>query len=129
MDCNYNDFCKEENGNLPYGTLTLFFEITVVDIVKKRDQFCSVKVPEFCLNKDRENVFERRKFCDITLLVGGRDFQIYKNILSERSNVFAAIFDNEYAKSKRNRSPIINVDHDVFEEILIFMYTGRTKKI
>lgn len=40
------------------------------------------KVPECNLSSDLERMFERQSFNDVTLCVGGREFQAHKAILA-----------------------------------------------
>lgn len=48
---------------------------------------------------------------------------------SARSPVFAAMFEYEMEERKHNRVEITDVDHDVFKEMLRFVYTGRASNL
>lgn len=44
-----------------------------------------VKVPECRLSDDMGSLYERTSFSDVTLCVGGREFQAHKAILAGKS--------------------------------------------
>ncbi|KOB75925.1 Speckle-type poz protein, partial [Operophtera brumata] len=70
------------------------------------------KVPECRLSDDLGALFDNERFSDVTLAVGGREFQAHKAILAARSPVFAAMFEHEMEERKRNRVDITDVDHE-----------------
>ncbi|CAB3238930.1 unnamed protein product [Arctia plantaginis] len=87
------------------------------------------KVPECRLSDDLGALFDNERFSDVTLAVGGREFQAHKAILAARSPVFAAMFEHEMEERKRNRVDITDVDHEVLREMLRFIYTGRAPNL
>lgn len=109
------------------------------------------KVPECKLSEDLGNLFDNEKFSDVTLSVGGREFQAHKAILAgrnyllfvlnskyflkklysflARSDVFAAMFEHEMEERKLNRVAITDVDHEVLKEMLRFIYTGKAPNL
>ncbi len=107
------------------------------------------KVPECKLSEDLGNLFDNEKFSDVTLSVGGREFQAHKAILAgefyhylilrisikfkfsipARSPVFAAMFEHEMEERKQNRVDITDVDHEVLKEMLRFIYTGKAPNL
>lgn len=80
------DFLLDEaNGLLPEDKLTIFCEVSVVaDSVNISGQsnIVQFKVPECKLSEDLGNLFDNEKFSDVTLAVGGREFQAHKAILA-----------------------------------------------
>lgn len=127
------DFLLDEaNGLLPDDKLTLFCEVSVVaDSVNIYGQSNQVqfKVPECRLSDDLGQLFESQRFSDVTLSVGGREFQAHKALLAARSPVFAAMFEHEMEERKHNRVDITDVDHEVLREMLRFIYTGKTNNL
>ena len=59
--------------------------------------------------------------------IGGRDFPAHKNILSARSDVFAAMFQHPTKENLTNQIKIEDIEPDVFQELLRFIYTGRVQ--
>ncbi|CAO1427941.1 unnamed protein product [Diamesa serratosioi] len=147
------DFLLDEaNGLLPEDKLTIFCEVSVVaDSVNISGQsnIIQFKVPECKLSEDLGNLFDNEKFSDVTLSVGGREFQAHKAILAgeftfhsqsdlntylsflllARSPVFAAMFEHEMEERKQNRVAITDVDHEVLKEMLRFIYTGKAPNL
>ena len=87
------------------------------------------KVPDCRLSDDLGQLFESQRFSDVTLSVGGREFQAHKALLAARSPVFAAMFEHEMEERKHNRVDITDVDHEVLREMLRFIYTGKTNNL
>ncbi|XP_053698228.1 protein roadkill isoform X4 [Sabethes cyaneus] len=148
------DFLLDEaNGLLPEDKLTIFCEViceyhpgdiyfhlcfrldlqvsVVADSVNISGQsnIIQFKVPECKLSEDLGILFDNEKFSDVTLAVGGREFQAHKAILAARSPVFAAMFEHEMEERKQNRVAITDVDHEVLKEMLRFIYTGKAPNL
>lgn len=52
------------------------------------------KVPECKLSEDLGNLFDNEKFSDVTLAVGGREFQAHKAILAGQfENILKMYYD------------------------------------
>ncbi|XP_044015191.1 speckle-type POZ protein-like [Aphidius gifuensis] len=70
---------------------------------------------------------QNEKFSDIVLEVDGKDLKAHKMILSIKSPVFSAMFDYESMKESRdNRVVIKDIDADVVEQMLEYIYTEKT---
>ncbi|XP_060589968.1 speckle-type POZ protein B-like [Ruditapes philippinarum] len=130
------DFLMDDvNGLLPDDKLTIFCEVSVVgDTVNVSGQSnCTpVKVPECRLSEDMGSLYERTSFSDVTLCVGGREFQAHKAILAGTNKVkwfLKAIFGTEMEEKKQNRVDIADVDQDVMREMLRFIYTGKAPNL
>ena len=67
------------------------------------------------------------RLSDVTFNILGRKFAAHKNILTMRSPVFAAMFRHPTKEMQSNQVEVKDVDPDVFQEILLFIYTGRTQ--
>ncbi|CAG4915586.1 unnamed protein product [Colias eurytheme] len=127
------DFLLDEaNGLLPEDKLTIFCEVSVVADsinISGQSNVVQFKVPECRLSDDLGALFDSERFSDVTLAVGGREFQAHKAILAARSPVFAAMFEHEMEERKRNRVDITDVDHEVLREMLRFIYTDRAPNL
>lgn len=127
------DFLLDEaNGLLPDDKLTLYCEVSVVaDSVNISGQNCAIqfKVPDCRLSDDIGDLFESKKFSDVTLNVSGKEFHAHKAILAARSPVFSAMFEHDMEENKKNRVEITDVDADVLKEMLRFIYTGRASNL
>jgi len=127
------DFLLDEaNGLLPDDKLTLFSEVSVVaDSVNISGQTSinRFKIPECHLGEDMNSLFESPSFSDVILTCGSRDFKMHKAILAARSVVFSAMFESQMLEGLSNRVQIEDVDPDVMNEVLRFIYTGKTNSI
>jgi speckle-type POZ protein len=73
-------------------------------------------------------LFEDLKFSDIAFNVRGRQFKAHKNILAARSKFFTAMFDHPTKENLTNQIEVEDVEPDVFNEILRFIYTGKVSE-
>jgi speckle-type POZ protein len=71
------------------------------------------------------NLFEDMKFSDVIFNIGGRRFPAHKIILSARSEVFEAMFEHSTQEKFTNQIEIEEIEPEVFQELLRFIYTGR----
>jgi speckle-type POZ protein len=72
-----------------------------------------------------ENLFDNMQFSDVNFNIGGREFPAHKVILSTRSQYFAAMFEHPTKENSTNQVNIEDIEPDVFQELLRFIYTGR----
>jgi speckle-type POZ protein len=72
-----------------------------------------------------ENLFDNMQFSDVNFNIGGREFLAHKVILSARSQYFAAMFKHPTKEQSTNQVKIEDIEPDVFQELLRFIYTGR----
>ena len=77
------------------------------------------------LSQNLETLLESEKHSDVILLVGGKKLKAHKNILAARSPVFAAMFEHECKETEESCVDIVDVDLDVFQELLRYIYTGK----
>jgi speckle-type POZ protein len=83
-----------------------------------------------CLNELSNHLgelFNSMPLSDVTFNIGGYDFPAHKNILSARSEVFAAMFQHPSKENLTNQIKIEDIEPDVFQELLRFIYTGRVQ--
>ncbi len=122
----------EANGLLPDDKLTFFSEVSVVaDSVNISGQTSinRFKIPDCRLGEDLSVLFESPNFSDVTLTCGNREFKMHKAILSARSAVFNAMFESQMVEGISNRVKIDDVEPEVMNEVLRFIYTGKIADI
>lgn len=61
---------------------------------------------------------------DFRLEVGQKTFFVSKIILAQNSDVFSTMFQSHYLESTRNSTKIENINSDVFEAVLLSVYSG-----
>ncbi|XP_032782440.2 speckle-type POZ protein B-like isoform X2 [Daphnia magna] len=75
-----------------------------------------------------EELFKNKTLSDVNLNVGGQIFPAHKNIIAASSKVFAAMFHHETSEKLSNKVDIQDIDPDVFQEVLRYLYTGRMSR-
>ncbi|KAI6211560.1 Speckle-type POZ protein B isoform X2 [Aphelenchoides besseyi] len=76
------------------------------------------------------NLFDNLIYSDAEVHVGNlRTFKVHKLVLCTQSDVFAAMFEHECKEKITNIFPINNVDVEVVEGMLRYLYTGMAKNI
>ncbi|XP_044019426.1 speckle-type POZ protein-like A [Aphidius gifuensis] len=82
------------------------------------------------LSADLKKLLSNEQLSDVTIQVGQKSFPAIKGILAVRSPVFFAMFSHEQLKeNQKNEVVIEDIDEDVFEEFLYFIYTGKSLNI
>jgi speckle-type POZ protein len=74
-----------------------------------------------------EEMFEKMTLTDVNFDIRGRKIAAHKNILAMRSPVFAAMFQHPTKEMQSNKVEVKDIDPDVFQEVLRFIYTGKTQ--
>ncbi len=126
---------KELANALVGGCLTIYCEIETTSNDKELTGSGTpfTNQPQSSLSdqfaKDCENLFKNKKFCDVTLNVSGRNFKAHKDILSARSPVFAAMFDHPTKENLSDVVDIHDIEPEVFEEVLRYIYTNRVPSL
>ncbi|XP_038122480.1 speckle-type POZ protein-like [Culex quinquefasciatus] len=71
------------------------------------------------------SLLSNEQLSDVTIHVDQKKFYAQRAILSVRSPVFAAMFQSGMQESALNRIVIEDIEPDVFEEVLRFIYVGK----
>lgn len=119
----------ETSGLLPDDKLTIYCEVNVVTEAKEYSGQVNVfqsRVPNCRLPEDLEELFRSQEFSDVILCAQGREFRAHKAILAARSPMFRGMFSHDMKETKYNRVDVPDVEPDVLEEMLRFIYTGRS---
>ena len=118
------------NGLLSDDHLTIYAEISYVgemaNLDELPDQVELEKQSQLQVMKDLHLWLENGKLADVILVVEGKEFYTHKAILGARSPVFAAMFEVQSSKEKLScsRQHIIDIELDVFEHMLNYIYSG-----
>ena len=122
------DFLK--TGNFVGGEMSINCKIRSMKRKHQTDETAvSENHQELILNQ-LEEMFEKMPLSDVTFNIGGRKFAAHKTILAMRSPVLAAMFHHptkEVQSSKVKVVKVKDVDPDVFQEVLRFIYIGKTQ--
>uniref|UniRef100_A0A8D8K3D7 Protein roadkill n=1 Tax=Culex pipiens TaxID=7175 RepID=A0A8D8K3D7_CULPI len=113
------------------GSLTLRFKVTftknVLEGCSYEKSISFKEPPQSTLAKDYADLLSSNQSSDITIKVGQRTFHAHKVVFIARSKVFAAMFQHDMLEAQRNEIVIPNMDPQVFEEVLRFIYTDKVE--
>ncbi|XP_065209070.1 speckle-type POZ protein B-like [Planococcus citri] len=88
------------------------------------------KISESNLSTDFERFFiDDDNFKDATISVTGKNYPVHKTVLAARSSVFNAMFKSNMEESQKNHIVITDIEQEPFEEMLHYIYTGKTKNL
>ncbi|XP_054165135.1 speckle-type POZ protein-like [Oppia nitens] len=78
-----------------------------------------------------DHLFGIRELTDCRLVVGKdkKEFFASKLVLSARSEVFRKMFTTDCLEMKTNEVIIDDIDIEVFEQFLLYFYTGKCNKL
>jgi speckle-type POZ protein len=80
------------------------------------------------LSNQLEGLFNEMKFSDVSFNIGGRQFPAHKSILAAKSEIFEAMFQHPKKENLTNQVQIEDIEPEVFQELLRFIYTGRLSR-
>ncbi|KAH9363621.1 hypothetical protein HPB48_004142 [Haemaphysalis longicornis] len=114
-------------------SLTILCEVSISEgapvTVSGRNTASAINVPSCRLSEDYGMLFESEQFGDVVFIIGGYELHAHKGILVARCPVFASVFEHDMKERMQNRVDITDIDHDVFHEMLRFIYTGQAPNI
>ncbi|KAM3278804.1 hypothetical protein ACQJBY_046221 [Aegilops geniculata] len=121
-DRGYHDFIHkaglEVSPHLTDDCLTIRCDVTVV---KDIDQ--EARIPPSDLHRHLGDLLQSKDGADLTFQVGGRTFPAHRCVLAARSSVFKAGLLGAMAESSSSTIEIRDMEPDVFEYLLHFIYT------
>jgi speckle-type POZ protein len=109
------------------GSLTLYCKI--FSHVRIKDSPMNPKeIETICTQQlviQLTGLFESMQLSDVKFWIGDREFPAHKVILVTRSKVFASMFEYETKENLTNQIEIEDIEPQVFQELLRFIYTGQ----
>jgi len=79
--------------------------------------------------RDLECLYKDQRLTDFMIIAGDKEIPVHKAILSARSPVFAAMLEHNTDESKNHRVVIADIDSDVMQELMYYMYSGRSPNL
>lgn len=128
------------NGNfLPNDCLTIVCKITAGrDIENLTTQVGGSGEPmlqmqrsqyQLTLFSNQESLWNNQEFHDVKLVASGKEFYAHKTLLAAQSPVFFAMFKNDMMERNQNHVDLVDVEYNVLEEAMRFIYSGKIKNI
>jgi len=84
------------------------------------------------LIEDLNNLYDcssALKYADFVLIVEKKKLPVHKIILSARSPVFAAMFENDMVEGRQGSVVINDVRYECMQELIRFIYTGKLRHL
>lgn len=72
---------------------------------------------------------ENQNFSDVTLIAGGKKFKAHTCILSARSPVFSAMFQDNMEEEQEYSVQFTDIDDETLRKLLQFIYSGKVENI
>ncbi|XP_015918885.2 speckle-type POZ protein B [Parasteatoda tepidariorum] len=76
------------------------------------------------LKDDLKRMLTEKKFPDVVLKAGGESFDAHKAMLSVRSPVFQAMFEQDMIENLNGTVDISDLDANTLHNLLLYMYSG-----
>lgn len=114
------------------NSLTIHCEVCVfmlADVVHITGSRYSVTVPECDMCTQFGSLLSSGELSDVTLVVGREELKAHKLVLSTRSPVFKTMFQVNMKEKLTNRVKIEDVGLPVLQEMLTFIYTGKSPNL
>ena len=90
---------------------------------------CLEDKPPLNLNMQMTKMLTNQTLTDVTLQVEGKEFKAHKVVLAASSPVFAAMFKEGTKEHQDNNVNIEDIDSDVFDVFLRFLYSGQVDQL
>ncbi|VDN04614.1 unnamed protein product [Thelazia callipaeda] len=108
--------------------LTITFD-TVTKSSQNPRQSCVPEARPAEIARDLEAIYKEGRLADFTVVASGRELSAHQIILSARSPVFAAMLEPHTEEYKNSRVVLSDIDFEVMQELLLYMYTGRSPNL
>ncbi|KAK8778470.1 hypothetical protein V5799_020189 [Amblyomma americanum] len=108
--------------------LTIRCDLTFIHYaaVQKDHQRTSVSVTDCLLWEDLGWLLDSSSCADVAVNVGDGAYRAHKAVLESRPPVFRAMFEYVMLENLKGEIFVPDTERELFEEILRFMYTGRS---
>jgi len=138
FEVNYTCFPRCNIANYaPSDTLTLVLDIIVIadskesiDLKENENNLAQFKNSSYQkLIQDLDSLFTSQEHSDVKVKCGEKEFNCHKIILSSRSPVFKAMLELNMKENQTGRIEIKDMNLDVFEDMLKYIYTCEAPNI
>ena len=134
--CDENGYSVEQIDGQFYSGFPLFVTLNDINHMSKRKSKINCRIDtrgpiflcttDWKLNDDIGQLLNSERFSDVKLNVKDQIFNAHKVILASRSPVFSAMFEHEMLENIQGLVTVDGVNERVFEEMLRYIYTGKT---
>ncbi|NP_001153347.1 roadkill-like isoform X1 [Nasonia vitripennis] len=122
----------EKSSSLPQGsTIRIACKINLADENVKENNLEMINANRELqqLSTDFEQLIDDKELNDVEFTINGKELRANRSILGKRSSVFSAMFDNVIEVKHAKKVEIIDIRHEVFLEVLRYIYSGKVNGI
>ncbi|KAI4489125.1 hypothetical protein M0804_004623 [Polistes exclamans] len=133
--CNYN--FEPDKDNPTYASCSMLGYCEFIDIRLLSFTFSVQHIRRYVENinptqselyERLHNIYTEKRFTDVKINVKGREFSVHKALI-RRCSILFEIIKNNQNKRNRNSVEITDIEPDIFEVILKFLYLGEAGTI
>ena len=118
--------CQQEDGSFTF-CCKIFTHVEIAEVGSPADPAVLAFDCTGGLSTHLDGLFNSMQFSDVIFKVRECEFPAHKNILAARSEVFAAMFQHLMEEQSTNLAKIEDIEPEVFNQLLRFIYTGRVQ--
>ena len=85
-----------------------------------------VLLPVSTYKTNFKSLLQDGSYSDVTMIAGSKEFKSHKLVLCARSPVFAKMFEHDMKENAMNRVDITDIEPEILEELLVYMYTDES---
>ncbi|KQJ89143.1 hypothetical protein BRADI_4g23747v3 [Brachypodium distachyon] len=127
-DWGFSNFIKHEDlegsAHLRGDSFRIMCDVTVGMKIRCEETKCNpLEVPASNLHQHLGDLLKGMDGADVTFQVGGHKFTAHRYVLAARSSVFKAELFGAMKEKTDSPIQIDNMESDVFESLLLFIYT------
>ena len=105
---------------------SLTFEVTFTALLLDHPVQCAIQTPPVvCVSEKIRQVYEKKRFTDMKIVVQGKTFNVHRAVLAAQSQVFEKMFENNMKEKLERKIEIFDLDSNVVEDLIAFLYSGR----
>jgi len=108
----------------------LSFQVTATVLLLGSPVESVVQIPPavgFC--EKVKDMHKKKLFTDMQIVVQDKTFNVHRAVLAAHSPVFEKMFENDMKENLEKKIEVSDLDPDVVEDLVEFMYSGSVKNV
>jgi len=113
--------CSTLKSILHDGALTFQIAATVLLLDSRVESIVQIP-PVVGFGEKMKQMYERNLFTDVRIVVQNKMFNVHRAVLASHSPAFEKMFENDTKEKLERKIEIVDLDSDVVEDLVEFMY-------